>query len=317
MMIGTPPLNGSLPVSGGVARWSQPWANWITRAGQILGAASQSGTTADRPTTDLWIGRPYFDTTLNLPIVWNSGWIVPSTATGDVVGPASSTNNNVVFFDGTTGKLLKDSGLALSGSNTGDQTSIVGITGTLAEFNTALTGADFATGGGVITGTSSGTNTGDQTDISGNAATVTTNANLTGAIVTSTGNATSVNMSPITNSIAGDVALNNTSNFFTGPTVAQGVSGTWFASGTVTVTDNAGIAGLEVKLWDGTTVIASTRVVIPATSYNVSVSLSGYITSPAGNIRISVRDPASTSGVIQANASGAGKDSTLTAIRIG
>jgi hypothetical protein len=32
-----------------------------------------------------------------------------------------------------------------SGTNTGDQTTIVGITGTLAEFNTALTGADFAT----------------------------------------------------------------------------------------------------------------------------------------------------------------------------
>jgi len=48
-----------------------------------------------------------------------------------------------------------------SGTNTGDQTSIVGITGTLAEFNTALTGADFATGGGTVTGASSGTNTGD------------------------------------------------------------------------------------------------------------------------------------------------------------
>jgi hypothetical protein len=46
----------------------------------------------------------------------------------------------------------------ISGTNTGDQTSIVGITGTLTEFNTALTGADFATGGG----TASGTNTGDQ-----------------------------------------------------------------------------------------------------------------------------------------------------------
>ncbi len=40
---------------------------------------------------------------------------------GDVVGPASSTNNHVALFDGTTGKLLKDSGLTLSGTNTGDQ----------------------------------------------------------------------------------------------------------------------------------------------------------------------------------------------------
>jgi hypothetical protein len=53
--------------------------------------------------------------------------------------------------------------LGLTGTNSGDQTSIVGITGSLAEFNAALTGADFATGGGTVTGASSGTNTGDQT----------------------------------------------------------------------------------------------------------------------------------------------------------
>ncbi len=50
----------------------------------------------------------------------NIAAIVPGT--GDVVGPGVAVNNNVVFFDGVTGKLIKDSGLALSGSNTGDQT---------------------------------------------------------------------------------------------------------------------------------------------------------------------------------------------------
>ncbi len=42
---------------------------------------------------------------------------------GDVVGPSSAVDNRVAFFDGTTGKLIKDSGLTLSGSNTGDQTA--------------------------------------------------------------------------------------------------------------------------------------------------------------------------------------------------
>src|SRR3990167_3176800 len=46
-----------------------------------------------------------------------------------------------------------------SATNTGDQTSIVGISGTIAEFNTALSDGNFATGGGTATGT----NTGDQT----------------------------------------------------------------------------------------------------------------------------------------------------------
>lgn len=36
-----------------------------------------------------------------------------TVGTGDVVGPASSVNNRVVTFDGTTGKLIKDSGYGL------------------------------------------------------------------------------------------------------------------------------------------------------------------------------------------------------------
>ena len=50
----------------------------------------------------------------------HANWATVS-GTGDVVGPASATANAVALFDGTTGKLLKDSGLALSGTNTGDQ----------------------------------------------------------------------------------------------------------------------------------------------------------------------------------------------------
>ena len=39
-------------------------------------------------------------------------------ASGDVVGPASATNNALARFDGTTGKLIKDSsGLTYDGTN--------------------------------------------------------------------------------------------------------------------------------------------------------------------------------------------------------
>jgi hypothetical protein len=47
-----------------------------------------------------------------------------------------------VAINGTTGNITAPN---LSGTNTGDQTSIVGITGTTAQFNTALTDNDFAT----------------------------------------------------------------------------------------------------------------------------------------------------------------------------
>jgi len=135
--------------------------------------------------------------------------------------------------------------------------------------------------------------------------------------VDSTNNVFRHDLGPITNSLGADVNLNNTSNYFDGPSVAQGTTGTWFASGTVTVLDTAGGANLLAKLWDGTTVIASTQVLSTGTSVPVCLSLSGFITAPAGNLRISVRDSSSTSGVIKFNVSGNSKDSTITAIRIG
>lgn len=125
----------------------------------------------------------------------------------------------------------------------------------------------------------------------------------------------SVPASPLTNSLAADVALNNTANYFDGPSVAQGSSGTWYASGQVCLQDTTAATYL-VKLWDGTTLIASTGINIAA-GLITNVSLSGVITSPAGNIRISVRDASTAAGIIKCNASGLGnKDSTITAFRI-
>ena len=66
--------------------------------------------------------------------------------------------------------------------------SVFGRTGVVTAQNGDYTAAQVGAPAG--SGNSTGTNTGDQTNISGNAATVTTNANLTGP-VTSVGNATS------------------------------------------------------------------------------------------------------------------------------
>lgn len=50
---------------------------------------------------------------------WN---VIQANIDGAVIGPSSSVDNRVAFFNGSTGKLIKDSGLTLSGTNTGDQT---------------------------------------------------------------------------------------------------------------------------------------------------------------------------------------------------
>lgn len=133
---------------------------------------------------------------------------------GDVVGPSSAVNTGVAVYNGTTGKLIKDSsvtlvegttGFTMAGGSSNNRTltmqgnvtfgttmtfagggagvtitmpgtsqTIVGVTttdtltnksialgtntvtGTIAQFNTALTDGDFATGGGTATGTNTG-----------------------------------------------------------------------------------------------------------------------------------------------------------------
>lgn len=123
--------------------------------------------------------------------------------------------------------------------------------------------------------------------------------------------------SPITNSISGDVALNNTANYFDGPSCAQGTDGIWFATGYVTCLDTVA-ARFDAKLWDGTTVKATAQGSSAAAGFFVTLHLSAVFTSPAANIRISVKDASSTGGVIDANDGTNGNiNSTLTVIRIG
>jgi len=89
-------------------------------------------------------------------------------------------------------------------------------------------------------------------------------------------------------------------------------------SGTVTVPDNVA-ADVHCKLWDGTTVIASAIINLNPTPGGASgrpVALSGYITNPVGNLRISCKDVTNTTGKIVFNATGNSADSTISAIRI-
>ena len=116
--------------------------------------------------------------------------------------------------------------------------------------------------------------------------------------------------------LVADVALANVGLFYTGPTVAQGTAGTWFASGSVVLVDAAVGATFNVKLWDGVTVIASGVVASAALGSVVQISLSGILTGPAGNIRISVQDATAATGKIAFNQSGLSKDSILTVFRV-
>lgn len=82
-------------------------------------AAIASGATTPVPADGA--GSLVYSTTAGAPLVWNgSQWASCASGggTGDVVGPASATDNRVVRFDGTTGKLVQSSIASIS--DTGD-----------------------------------------------------------------------------------------------------------------------------------------------------------------------------------------------------
>lgn len=55
---------------------SRSFMTWLQQVSYLLTGLSESGTTADRPTKGLWVGRPYFDTTLGQPIWYDgTGWV--------------------------------------------------------------------------------------------------------------------------------------------------------------------------------------------------------------------------------------------------
>jgi hypothetical protein len=134
-----------------------------------------------------------------------------------------------------------------------------------------------------------------------------------------TGYKVSISQSFLTASTSVNISLTTIGTYFDGPTVAQGTSGTWFATGNVSLKTLA--TGPDIffaKLWDGTTVIDSGGAQSTlASDANIVISLSGVLSSPAGNIRISVDDQTSSQGLILANTTGNAKDSTVTVIRIG
>jgi len=67
MSLETPPLQQAI-IDQKTSMMSREWAVWFTKLWTVSTNINSSGTTADRPTTGLYIGMTYFDTTIGRPI---------------------------------------------------------------------------------------------------------------------------------------------------------------------------------------------------------------------------------------------------------
>ena len=86
-------MNPNLPVNSTmVGKDGAPlpmWYRFFSNASKLLVALTQSGTTAQRPTSFLWIGRPYFNRTLVMVEFWDGAvWVSPGAGGG---APTSAT----------------------------------------------------------------------------------------------------------------------------------------------------------------------------------------------------------------------------------
>lgn len=126
-------------------------------------------------------------------------------------------------------------------------------------------------------------------------------------------------LTSVTASLASSVNL-STAAFTDGPSVTAGSSGTWLVIGNICFNTAANPTVL-LKLWDGTSVIAQT--VFTATAGNIiDNELSGVITTPAGNLKLSgqIAVAGGTGGFLAISGVGVSSStnaSNITAVRIG
>ncbi len=115
------------------------------------------------------------------------------------------------------------------------------------------------------------------------------------------------------------VAATTNGSYTTGVNLAQGSTGTWLAIGTLCFQNTALAVNFAANLSAGGTTFASAFASNSAAGFYESVSLSGIITDPTGNISLACKPgTGSVSNFIIGSASGSGaKDTHLTVIRIG
>jgi hypothetical protein len=224
----------------------------------------------------------------------NSDWTVLQTnIDGAVVGPASSTDNHVALFNGTTGKLLKSAGVVLGAGTLTVNTSGVGLSGT------GTFGANQGTNA-TITVTSNATNANTANaivarDASGNFSAGTITAALTGNASTATTLATARTI----NGTSFDGSANiTTANWGTARTLTFGATGKSVDGGT-----NVSWTLAEIGVNNSTLTLATSGIATGSQTWtsNQGSNATFTVNVPATNLAITA---GTTAGPIVTSSTG-------------
>lgn len=138
---------------GDIVIWTNTTGTGLGDSGVAFPIPVASGGTGDTSFTPYAVitgGTTSTGTLQDLGALGSSGQVLTSNgagalpswqtnAGGDVSGPGSSTNNDIVLFNGTTGKLIKDSGVSL-GTVT-NHAVLIGGSNTITSISVGATGA--------------------------------------------------------------------------------------------------------------------------------------------------------------------------------
>ena len=276
MAISQPPFQSTLVDTDD--RVQTPWAQWFSQLQPLLQSVVASGPTSGRPTQNLFIGYPYFDTTIGQTVYWNGViWVTyaPSTTgTSILKGNGTGGFNNAVagidFASATSGNAI------LYGNGAGG-------------FSSVAIGSGVTFAGGVLSALGSG---GTVTSVSGTGSvngitltgTVTSSGSLTlggtlGSIANSqlTNSSFTINGSSV--SLGGSTTVTATAT--NALTIGTGLSGTSYNGSTAVTIANTGvlsITGTALQI----TASASTGAVTLSLPSSINVNTTGYAAGLAG-----------------------------------